>query len=149
MVWGAFSSHGKSHLAIMDGNQDSNDYIYIISEYLLPFIDRIYGRDCIFQQDNASIHASSITRTFFNEQDIDVLDWPARSPDLNPIENIWGLLAKRVYPPGKYYESRNQLKRALMKHWNELEEDYLKKLTYSMEKRCIEVIKKKGSKIDY
>ena len=51
MVWGAFSAKGKTELAILDGNQDSGDYVYTLSEYLLPFIDLQHGRDCVFQQD--------------------------------------------------------------------------------------------------
>ncbi|POM73677.1 Transposase [Phytophthora palmivora] len=68
-----------------NGNQNSERYIYTISEYLLPFIDRVYGRECVFQQqDNASIHTSGATKEFLKEENVDVMDWPAKSPDLNP-----------------------------------------------------------------
>ncbi|KAG3001110.1 hypothetical protein PC128_g16898 [Phytophthora cactorum] len=40
---------------------------------------------------------------FFEEQEINLLDWPARSLDLNPIENLWALLARKVYPNGRQY----------------------------------------------
>ncbi|POM78704.1 Hypothetical protein PHPALM_3739 [Phytophthora palmivora] len=68
MVWAAFCAS--------DGNQNSERYIYTISEYLLPFIDCVYGRECVFQQDNASIHTSGATKEFLKEEKVDVMDWP-------------------------------------------------------------------------
>ena len=49
MIWGAFSSQGKSKLAILDDRQDSTAYIEALSEFLLPYIDLNFGRECIFQ----------------------------------------------------------------------------------------------------
>ena len=68
MVWGGFSGVGKTELAILAGNQKSEDYIYTISEYLLPFAHHEYGTEFIFQQDNAAIHTSSMLTEFFAEQ---------------------------------------------------------------------------------
>lgn len=70
---GIFSIYGTSQLAILDGAEDSGKYIDTLSEYLLPFIDLHYGRDCIFQQDGASIHRSSETRQFLEEQNVAVM----------------------------------------------------------------------------
>ena len=83
MVWGGFSEVGKTEMAILVGNQKSEDYIYTISEYLRPFSHREYGTEFLFQQDNAAIHTSSMSTEFFAEQGVNVMDWPARSPDLN------------------------------------------------------------------
>ncbi|KAE9045847.1 hypothetical protein PR001_g4799 [Phytophthora rubi] len=65
------------------------EYIYTVSEFLLPYAHFNYGTDFTFQQDNASIHTSRETMAFFEEQEVSVMDWPARSPNLNPIENLW------------------------------------------------------------
>ncbi|POM70640.1 transposable element Tc3 Transposase [Phytophthora palmivora] len=91
MVWGAFCAQGKSELVILEGTQDSERYIYSLSEHLLPYINRSYGRDCIFQHDNASIHSSTATKAFLDEENVTTMKLPAKSPDLNPIENMWGL----------------------------------------------------------
>eukprot|EP00644_Phytophthora_capsici_P018713 jgi/Phyca11/132462/e_gw1.168.7.1 len=101
MVWGAFSFKGRSKLAVLVGRQASTHYIETVSEFLLPFAHSQYGLDYIYQQDNASIHTSRETMDFFEEQKIKLLDWPARSPDLNPIENLWAMMARTVYPNGR------------------------------------------------
>ncbi|KAG3217115.1 hypothetical protein PC129_g12031 [Phytophthora cactorum] len=71
--------------------------------------DGIHGRYCIFQQDNASIHSSRATKSFFEEENVTVMEWPAKSPDLNPIENMWGVLARAVYANGRQFETRGSL----------------------------------------
>ncbi|KAG2962079.1 hypothetical protein PC120_g27732 [Phytophthora cactorum] len=97
MVWGSFSSAGKSKLAVLEGRQASEHYIYTVSEYMLPFVHLHHGVDDIYQQDNASIHRSKLTMEFFEEERIKLLDWSARSPDLNPIENVWAMMTRIVY----------------------------------------------------
>ena len=137
-------------LAILDGKQDSNKYVTTLENHLVPFVDELVGGvGLIFQQDNASIHTSRLTKAWFAEQKFDVLDWPAKSPDLNPVENLWGILARAVYKNGRQFWSRTELIACIRKCWEEIGADYLAKLTNSMHKRCVEVLKNHGSKIDY
>ncbi|GMF38838.1 unnamed protein product [Phytophthora lilii] len=69
---------------------------------MLPFAHSNYGVDYVFQQDNASIHASRETKAFLQEQQVDTMVWPARSPDCNRIENVWSAMAARVYAHGRH-----------------------------------------------
>ncbi len=58
---------------------------------MLPSADQLFkDADFIFQQDLAPVHTSKSTKSLLNEHGVGVLDWPANSPDLNPIENLLG-----------------------------------------------------------
>ncbi|KUF87249.1 hypothetical protein AM588_10001449 [Phytophthora nicotianae] len=149
MVWGAFGAKGKSQMAILRGRQNSGDYIYTVSEYLLPFAHASYGVDFVFQQDNASIHTSRETTHFLQETQVDTMVWLARSPDCNPIENVWSAMATRVYAHGRQYRMVEQLEDAIVYTWGTIEQAYLDKLVESMPSRCLAVIKGKGAFTKY
>ncbi|KAG6583105.1 Transposase [Phytophthora cinnamomi] len=140
---------GKSELVILEGNQSSERYIYTLSEYLLPFIDRVYGRECVFQHDNASIHTSGATKEFLKEENVDVMDWPAQSPDLNPIENMWGVLTRAVYAHGRQFQTREDLIETIKASWAAIGQDLITKLVESKPKRCIATLELHGAKTKY
>lgn len=56
-----------------------------MGDFLYPFAHYYYGTEFVYQQDNASIHTSKESRAFLDEMETTVIDWPARSPDLNPF----------------------------------------------------------------
>ena len=75
------------------------------------------GEEWIFQHDNAAIHNASITKKYLLEQKIRLLDHPACSPDLNPIENLWGLIVTKFYEGGWQYSAIFELKNAILDAW--------------------------------
>ncbi|KAG2780071.1 hypothetical protein PC116_g19564 [Phytophthora cactorum] len=75
--------------------------------------------------------------------------WPARSPDCNPIENVWSVLAARDNAHGRQYRTVSKLEAAIMGAWTSIEQKYLLKLVESMPRCCLAVIKQKGDLTKY
>ena len=100
-------------------------------------------------QDNAPIHKSKETIKFFEQNNVILLNHPPLSPDLNPIENLWGIMANEMYKNGRQYDRISDLKASLIECWNNISDDVLKKLINSMKDRIFEVIRNNGSHTHY
>ena len=74
----------------------------------------------LFQQDNAAIYSASITKNYLLEQKIRLFDLPVCSPDLSPIENLWGLIVAKVYEGGRQYSAISELKNAILDAWEKI-----------------------------
>lgn len=150
MVWGAISAKGTMDLQIMNGRYNANRYIEMLDNAcLFEEGHRLCPEKFIFQQDGATIHTAKSSMEYFDAMGIEVLPWPARSPDLNPIENVWGKLSNEIYKEGRQYDTVNDLKNAIMSAWGNLNEDYLTELISSMKNRVFEVINKNGGVTHY
>ncbi len=89
MIWAAMSSAGVGPLCFLKSTVNAAIYQEILEHFMLPSADKLYGdADFIFQQDLAPAHTAKGTKSWFNDHGVTVLDWPANSPDLNPIENL-------------------------------------------------------------
>lgn len=144
MVWGAIHAGGKSRLAVLEGKQNAESYIRTLGSFLLPMLPTDCPNSMIFQQDNAAVHTAHLTKMWLLYTNINIMDWPAHSPDLNPIENVWGLLARRVYADGRTFETTSQLKSTILTEWNNLGADVIQSLIQSMPGRCKSVLDNKG-----
>ena len=147
-VWGAFCGTKKLNLHVIEGNLNAEKYQNLLQKTLIPFKNAENGRNLIFQADNAPSHTAISTKNWLQNK-IDCMDWPSVSPDLNPIENMWGILSQRVYQGGKVYENVRQLRLAILKEWENIEVSVLNSLTNSMKKRVFEVIRGNGRRIKY
>ena len=137
MTWGVFSSHGIFKLVLVSGNMDSKQYTDMLSEHFLGDFFRIAGNRAIFQQDNTPIHVSRHSKAVFSDKNVVLMDWPALSPDVNPIVNLWGIVARQVYGQGKQYDSKVSLTGTIMKSWSEIDDQTVKSLIGSMKNDCI------------
>ncbi|EGT47331.1 hypothetical protein CAEBREN_08836 [Caenorhabditis brenneri] len=148
MVWAGFCGGKKLKLQFISTRENSKSYQKTLQASVVPFF-RNRRRTHIFQQDNASIHRSKSTMKWFKEKRISVMKWPACSPDLNPIENLWGILVRRVYRHGQQYNSVQELKDALQVQWDAITADELKNLAASMPNRMFQVIQQNGGETSY
>ncbi len=89
MVWGCISAHSMSSLHVLEGTVNAERYIKVLEQHMLP------SRWCVFQQDNAKPHTAAITTAWLCSRRVRVLNWPACSPDLSPIENIWHTIKRK------------------------------------------------------
>lgn len=147
-VWGAFSAKGKAELAFLDGTQNAEKYIDTLGDYLFPFAHLQHGRRFVFQHDDASTHTVGAVKQFLKDQNVNVMWWPANSPDLHPMESLWGLLARAVYKNGKQYDTKEELVEAIKNEWEAIPVSKLQSLAKSMKTRCLEVYKADGRRID-
>ncbi|KZZ88459.1 transposase [Ascosphaera apis ARSEF 7405] len=154
MVWGAIWIGGRSELVIMERDDQSprngystNSYIAALEQGLVP----VYEPGKVFQQDNARIHVSGGMQEWFERHGIWVPEWPPHSPDLNPIEHVWGKMKLKImelYPQireaGRSQVDWTQFKEALQHAWWSIPQDYIDNLIYSMPRRLGAVRKAKG-----
>ena len=149
MVWAAFTSTGRVRLAFVPKRMNSIQYQFVLRRSLLPFFRRNRRRNFVFMQDNAPIHVSRSTKAWLRRKNIPLLDWPANSPDLNPMENLWGILVRRIYSENKQYQSVGELKMAIVAAWQSVEQEVIDNLVLSMDNRIFQVINLNGGPIDY
>lgn len=150
MIWGAFSFNGTMELQVVQGRQTAAGYVEMLQRAsLMTEGPRLCGDDWVFQQDNAAIHNARLTKEFFQENNITLLDHPACSPDLNPIENIWGWMAREVYKNGHQFQTVDALREAIFTTWSNIPTSLLETLASSMPTRIFEVINNNGGATHY
>ncbi|GFU95584.1 transposable element Tcb1 transposase [Trichonephila clavipes] len=95
MVWGGIGYHYRTPLVRIASTLNSQRYISeVLEPVVLPYFQGL--ATAIFQQDNACPHVASIVQRFFVNHQIEWFPWPACSPDLSPIENMWSMVAQRL-----------------------------------------------------
>lgn len=151
MVWGCMAAAGVGQMFVCEGRMNSAKYIDVLESVLRSSLTRIFGDTNLdevkFQQDNAPCHKSATTMRWFRDNDLVLLDWPAQSPDLNPIEHLWGILKRRIREHTT--TSKSTLKDVLLQEWDAIDAEQCAKLVRSMPQRIAAVIKAKGGPTKY
>lgn len=111
-----------------------------MEDVLLPEIQKYEG-PMVFMQDNAPCHKAQPVMGFLRDRGITTLDWPAQSPDLNPIENLWAIIKLRRAKQFGMPTSRNELINQVSQIWREISDETRINLSNSIIKRLNEVIK--------
>lgn len=148
MVWGCFSANGMGPLRRIEGKMDRHVYLDIMENTMEPYSQKAYGdNDFIFQQDNDPKHTAKLVVNWFRENQINVMDWPSQSPDLNPIEHMWDVLENEL--TGVRAKNATEKFAQLEQAWGEIQKETIDKLIDSMPRRCQAVIDAKGYATKY
>ena len=130
----------------MKGRYNSDKCIDLLKNNLTPFLEQKYEIDCLFQQDNASVHKSKKTMSYLGKQKYGILSWPPVSPDLNPMENIWVMLFRRVCKCGRQHTSVQTLTDAILEEWEKINQKEIDALIHSMNQRLVDALANKGGR---
>lgn len=151
MVWGCFSYFGVGPLELIRGIMTKEVYHQILYENMPVALGQMEfpENEVIFQQDNDPKHSSKLVRNFLKTQNYETIEWPSQSPDLNPIENLWSIVKRRL---GNFDEAPNsihELWERVQISWEEIPVETCQNLIASMPKRVSATIKAKGGITSY
>lgn len=145
--WGWISLEGPGTIHRICGHLNQGKYRRLLQNHMLLYTRERYPDEIIpFVQDNSPIHTTRPIQNWFAErQDIELIHWPRRSPDLNPIENVWACLKKhmkknRPNPPPNTADAFWEL---VENAWDSLAENqlYFERLVGSMPRRFENIIR--------
>ena len=144
MIWGCMSGLGVGQVYRCKGPMRQYQYIRVLRNHMLPSATVLYGQGqaFVFQQDNAPCHKARRVCAFFERSGVEVLDWPAQSPDLNTIEHLWEVLFRKVQ--NKKPSNLDVPWQLLQETWVTIPADTIQHLVHSMPRRCADVIAAKG-----
>ena len=151
MVWGCMGWNGVGHLAEVEGRMNADQYMSILEDHMLPSLEEsgISEEEVTFQQDNDPKHTSKKAKKWMEDRNITLLDWPAQSPDISPIEHQWVHLKREL---GKYPKAPTgvwELWDRVVEVWNAIPPETCQNLIESMPRRLEAVIKAKGGHTKY
>jgi len=107
MVWACFTGGKISCLTILEhGGQGAQEYLRTLENGLIPFLNELFPMDdgdsiLVVDphnlQDNAPCHTAPCIIQYLQQKHISILKWPANTPDLTPIEHLWGPFKRAFY----------------------------------------------------
>ena len=139
MVWGCFSHDHKLELKVVRQTLTEQRYIDNILEPIVYPHFRAHQAACsIFQDKNARPHRACIVTDSLTQEGIENLQWPSRIPDMYPIEQVWDRMGRNICKRNDVV-TLDDLVRALVDEWNNLEPQFLRKLVQCMPRRVREL----------
>lgn len=150
MVWGGITVNDRTDLVIIrNGSLTARRYIDEVLDVQVRHRAEAGGDNFIFMHDGARPHAAGLVREYLQVHNISTLDWPACSPDLNPIEHVWDQLGRSIRSRQNQPTTLDDLETALREEWERLPQENLRRLIRSMPRRIRAVITARGGNTRY
>lgn len=153
MIWGSIQLGHKGPMVILPrGGLKGKEYVkFVIEPALNPFYQSRYRatQETIVVEDGAPSHRSKVASAARNKYHIQRMPWPAQSPDLNPIENLWRIMKSRINKREPRVTTHEALTKALREEWDRFVAEDFRKLIESMPKRVKLCLKNRGGAIPY
>ena len=141
---------GKTDLHVIDnGTLTALRYVKdILDVYVRPYAGAV-GENFILMDDNARAHRARISDQYLEQATIVRMEWPARSPDRNPIKHAWDMLQTAVSSRPVQPASVQELRQALLEEWDQIPQYKIRRLISSMWRCCQAVIEARGHHTRY
>jgi transposase len=150
MFWGCFCYEGLGPLVALRGSVTGEMHAQTLRRHAFPTMRKFFPRgNGVFQEDNARPHTSKIASAAREESGLKFLPWPAQSPDLNPIENLWNDVKNKVYGGGKKPKNIKGLEKIVRTAWKMIPLERIQVLVDSMPQRIQACIAAKGGPTKY
>jgi transposase len=157
MFWaGIINNEMVGPFRVKDGVKiTAETYTAFLKEFLLPWYKKkslSFRKKMIFMHDNAPSHSACLTLDFLKKlliKNATIMEWPPCSPDLNPIENLWSIIKRKIYANAKQFRSKDKLWNEIQVAGKDISADEVSKVTSSMDRRLIAVVANRGANIKY
>ena len=146
MFWGCISAQCKLPIIEIRGNLNADRYCNeVLEPSVVPHFDGHALADRpIFMQDGASCHTARVSLSLLRRNEIEILDWPSKSPDQNPIEHIWDWIKREINSPEKNIRTLAELRTEIVTAWNAIQQNDIRRLISSCSRRVNALIAARG-----
>lgn len=149
--WGWMSSMGPGELVEVGGRMTGLKYLELLRDVMLPSVRNVYPEPhhIYFVHDNCAVHRAQVVRDWLRTQsNITIIDWPSKSPDINPIENLWGQMVLNWDP--SEVRTKINLEKLVTSTWESYRgRDMCWNMVTGMSRRLQEVMNQEGAATRY
>ncbi|GFX33957.1 transposable element Tcb1 transposase [Trichonephila clavipes] len=149
LVWGGIFLGSRTDLHVQSVTLTGYIYWDVILEQHVRLFRGTMGAEFLFMDDNTRPHRANIVDECLQSEDITRIDWPAYSPDLNPIEHVWDMLGRRIAARQPTATCLPELRRAILDEWCNIPQNQIDNLILSMPRRCKACIASSGRHTPY
>nr|CAH7725722.1 unnamed protein product [Callosobruchus chinensis] len=147
--WRNVLSSDESRFGLVSGTMTGAYYLQnIINAIMQPLRNKI-GDQVIFMDDNARLHRTRTVQQALENGNIARLEWPAMSPDMNPIENMWDYVSRAIFNQNNPPRSTQELIVVAAEEWDNIPQEVINNLIIGMHRRDDALIRSRGGNTKY